>query len=181
MPTWSSRILGLTKMGGAAIAAILMLAGCVESSKPLITSAPPLIGERFEVHLYESFVENKASHFHTAVYQWSEGQYIRASGLASDAKRFVAEPLAGTDFILQSTDENGKRFVFWIGRKFSDGVYQIFALNAEDADEATLSAMCSKETTDLCRITSHEQLVAMARATAAKPVRDPAVAVLVSK
>lgn len=181
MPAWLSRTIARTKTSGAAIAAILMLAGCVESGKPLITGARPLIGERFEVHLYESFVENKASHFHTAVYQWSDGQYVRASGLASDAKRFVAEPLAGTDFVLQSTDEDGKRFVFWIARKLSDGVYQIFALNAEDADEATRSAMCSKDFTVLCRIASHEHLVAMARATAAKPVRDPALAVLLSK
>jgi hypothetical protein len=180
MSTWPSRITHLAKFGACAIVTML-LAGCVESSKPLITNARPLIGERFEVHLYENFVENKASYFHTAVYQWRDGQYLRASGLANDAKRFAAEPLAGSDFILQSTDDEGKRFVFWIGRKLSDGVYLIFALNAEDADEATRTANCSKETTDLCRIATHEHLVAMARAAAAKPVRDAALAVLVSK
>ena len=165
----------------AGLATVLLLTGCVESNSPLISGAKPLIGERFQVHLYEGFIENKASHFHTAVYQWSDGQYVRTSGLASDAKRFVAEPLAGSDFILQSTDEAGKRFVYWIGRKLSDGVYQIFALDADDADIATRTAMCSRETTDLCRINTHQQLVAMAKATAAKPARDHALAVLVSK
>ena len=89
----------------------------------LISDARPLIGQQFEVHLYENFVDGKANDFHAAVYRWKGGQYVRASGLARDAKSFVAQSLAANDFLIQSTDENGKRFDYWIGRKFTDGVY----------------------------------------------------------
>src|SRR4051812_41014240 len=88
----------------AALAAI-SLAACVESHGPLIENAQPLLGPQFEVHLYEDFVDNKASSVHASVYQWKNGQYGRANGLARDAKSFVAQALAGNDFLLQSTDD----------------------------------------------------------------------------
>ena len=86
----------------AATATALALSGCVELQAPLITDARPLLGQQFEVHLYETFVDGKASDFHTSSYFWKDGQYVRGSGLARDAKRFVAQPLAANDFLLQS-------------------------------------------------------------------------------
>ncbi len=38
----------------AATATALALSGCVESQAPLIADARPLLGQRFEVHLYET-------------------------------------------------------------------------------------------------------------------------------
>ena len=173
---------GLHRIGLAAAAtATFTLSACVELQMPLITDARPLIGQQFEVHLYENFVDNKANNFHAAVYRWKDGQYVRASGLASDAKRFVAQPLAANDFIIQSSDENGKRFLYWIGRKLTDGVYLIFPLDETDADDATRNTICGKDQPDFCRIGTNAQLVTLARATAAKPVRDPALGVLLTK
>ena len=57
----------------AAITATLALSGCVESQMPLMTDAKPLLGQQFEVHLYENFVDGKANDFHTSVYQWRDG------------------------------------------------------------------------------------------------------------
>ena len=143
--------------------AILMLSltGCVESTTPIITNAKPLLGQQFNVHLYDEFAEGRPSNFHAAAYRWAGGEYVRANGLGTDAKRFVAEPLAAKDFVIQSTDENGKRFVFWIGRKLHDGAYLIFPLDMTDADDATRKRVCGSGE-DICRISTREQLVAMA-------------------
>lgn len=165
----------------ATAAAALGLSACVESQTPLITDAKPLVGQQFEVHLYESFVDNKATNFHTAAYQWKDGQYVRASGLASDAKRFVAQPLAAGHFILQSSDDNGMRYVYWVARKLSDGTYLVIALDEMDADAATRKAACGTDQPEVCRVKTHDQLVMLAKATAAKPARDASLAVLLSK
>jgi hypothetical protein len=149
---------------------------------PLITDARPLLGQHFEVHLYETFVDGKASDFHSSTYYWKEGQYVRGSGLARDAKRFVAQPLAANDFLLQSSDDNAKLFNYWIGRKLAVGVYLIFPLDETDANDATRKAACGKDLPEgICRVENYEQLVTMARATAAKPVGISALGVVLTK
>src|SRR5262245_42397077 len=121
----------------AAALAALFLSACVQSQAPLITDAQPLLGQQFEVHLYEEFVDNKASGVHASTYQWKDGQYVRASGLAQDAKRFVAVPLAGNDFVIQSSDENGRIFVYWIGRSLTQGGCQIFGITERGRTDTT--------------------------------------------
>lgn len=168
------------KITVAAIAALL-LSACVQSETPLITDAQPLLGQQFEVHLYEEFVDNKASGVHASTYQWKDGQYVRASGLARDARRFVAQPLAGNDFLIQSSDESGKVFLYWLGRRLIPGVYQIFGVNELDVDETTRKAICGDRSSDICWVTTRDQLLTMARATAAKPPRNAAIGVVLSR
>ena len=166
----------------AAVTATSTLSGCVESQMPLMTDARPLLGQQFEVHLYESFVDGKANDFHTSVYRWKDGQYVRGSGLARDAKRFVAQSLAANDFLIQSTNEDAKVFNYWIGRKLAVGAYMIFPLNENDADDATRNAVCGTDQPEgSCRIRTYDQLVTLARATAAKPVREAALGVVLAK
>ena len=160
----------------------LSLSACVESQTPLITDAQPLLGSQFEVHLYEDFIDNKASDAHSSFYQWKDGQYVRGNSLARDAKRFVAQPLAANDFVIQSSDESSKRYVYWIGRKLSPGVYLIFGINEMDADDATRKAICGAQEADgICRVNTQDKLITMARATAAKSPRNAALAVVLSK
>ncbi len=102
------------------------------------------------------------------------------AGLEAMRKRFVAEPLAEKDFVIQSTDEHSKRFVFWIGRKLHDGTYLVFPLNMSDADDATRKKVCGDQV-DVCRILSHDQLLVMARATAGKPPKDPVLGIVLTK
>jgi hypothetical protein len=163
------------------ILAALALSACVESQAPLITDAKPLLGQQFAVHLYEDFVDNKASDVHASVYQWMDGQYVRAYGLASDAKRFVAEPLAGNDFLIQSTDEKRQAYLYWIGRRLTPGVYLIFGVEQADADEATRKAICADPASSICQVTTRDQLLTLARASAAKPPRSPALGVVLGK
>jgi hypothetical protein len=168
------------KLAVAAIAA-LFLSGCVQSEAPLITDAQPLLGQQFEVHLYEDFVENKASGMHAAIYQWKDGQYVRGGGLAQDVKRFVAEPLAGNDFVIQSSDEAGRVHLYWIGRRLSPGVYLIFGVDETAIDDVTRKAICGDRSEVICWVSTRDQLLTMARATAAKPPRNPALGVVLSR
>jgi hypothetical protein len=41
--------------------AAVVSAGCVQSERQLITDAKPLMGESFEAHFFENFVDGKAS------------------------------------------------------------------------------------------------------------------------
>jgi hypothetical protein len=166
----------------AAIIVAIGLVGCVESQNPLITDAKPLLGEQFEVHLYENFVGNKATAFHSAFYQWKDGQYVRTSNLSRDVRKFVARPLDNDDFIVQSTDEQGSSYFYWIGRRLHPGVYLVFPLDENDADEDLRKAACEPGNPEgMCRIKSYQHLVALARATAAKPVRDPTLGVVLAR
>lgn len=166
----------------AAFITTLALSACVESQLPLVTDTQPLIGQQFEAHFYENFVDGKANDFHVSVYRWKDGQYVRASGPAREEIRFVAQPLTGNDYLIQSTNESGKRFFYWIGRKLADGVYLIFPVNETDTDDATRNAMCGKDQPEgFCRIGTYDQLVTLAHATATKPVRKAALGVLLTK
>lgn len=168
------------RLAAAAIAA-LFLSACVQSQTPLITDAQPLLGQQFEVHLYEDFVENKASGMHAAIYQWKDGQYVRAGSLAQDAKRFVAQPLAGNDFIIQSSNDAGSAYLYWVGRRLSPGVYLIFGVDETAAGDATRKALCGDWSDIICWVTTRDQLFRLARATAANPPRNPALGVVLSR
>lgn len=162
--------------------AALTLSACVESRVPFVTNAQPLLGQQFEVHLYEDFVDNKANATHAAVYQWKEGQYVRVSGLSRDAKGFAAQALAGNDFLLQSSYESSGAYVYWIGRKFAPGVYLIFGVDENDTDEATRNAICGVDRPQgVCRVSARDELMTLARATAAKPPKKAALAVVLNR
>ena len=167
---------------GVATAAALMLSGCIESQVPLLTDAHPLLGLAFQANVYEDFVDGKASDFHSSIYGWKDGQYVRASRLARDVKHLVAQPMTETDYLIQITDEDEKVFDYFIGRKIVDGAFVIFALDEADVDDATRTAACAKDQpAGVCQIQTFDQLAMFARATSAKPVRNPTLAVIVAK
>jgi hypothetical protein len=135
-------------------------------------------------------VDKKANDFHSATYQWKDGEYLRASGLARDIRRFVVQPLSSNDFLIQATgdtdkqtsDPNERIFEYWIGRRLVEGVYLIFALDETDVDEATRHTICGDEKpVGICHIQSHDQLVILAHATAIQPVRESALGVILAK
>ena len=66
--------------------AALALTACVKSGMPIVTNAKPLLGQHFNVHLDEYFTDERPSSFHAATYRWVNGEYVRASGLGSDAR-----------------------------------------------------------------------------------------------
>jgi hypothetical protein len=165
-----------------AIFASLSLAACVESRAPIITDAEPLLGQQFGVHLYEEFADKRAGDVHSSAYWWKDGQYVRTYGLARDAKQFVAQPLEGDDFLLQSSNDGQGTYHYWLARKLHTGVYLIFDLDETALDEATRRSVCGTNGIDgICLITTREQLLTVARATAAGPRKPAALGVIVGK
>ena len=165
-----------------AAATMLTLSACVELQIPLLTDTQPLLGQQFEVHLYENFVDGKALDFHTSIYRWKDDKYVRGSGLARDITSFVVKLLEGNDFIIQGTNESERLFNYWIGRRLIYGVYLVFPLDETDVDAATRNAVCAKDQPGgVCMIQTYDQLITLAHGTAAKPVRDPALAVILVK
>ena len=168
----------LKLLAGAALA--FGLAGCVQSEHPLLANAKPLVGEVFEAHFYENFVDGKASKEHTAVYRWKSDQYVRVRGPEQDVASFVGTPLDGADFIVEGTDESKTVFSYWIARKVVDGVYLIVPLDENDADDATRAAACTgKKLTGVCFVERKDQLEKIAHATASKPLHNPTLGVLI--
>jgi hypothetical protein len=166
----------------AAVTAALTLSGCVESTMPLMTDTHPLLGPQFEVRLYESFRNAGVNDFFTSVYSWKDGQYVRANRPTRGPERFVVQYLASNDFLIQSTDERARVYNYWIGRKFADGAYVIFPLNEADADDDTRNVVCGSEQPEgICRIRTYKQLVTLAHATAAQPVREAALGIVLTK
>ena len=99
-----------------------------------MTVAETASREQFKVHLYEDFTGGKRGTSCRFLPLRDTVSIFAQVFSVSDSRRFVAEPLAGSDFVIESTDEQGKRFVFWIGRKLHDGAYLVFPLDIADAD-----------------------------------------------
>ena len=158
------------------------LSACVESKTPLITDAKPLLGESFEVHLYENFNDNKAADLHTATYRWSNGQYERTSGLARDVQRFVAQRLDGNVFLIQSTSHESKTYNYWVGHKLAAGVYSILPVNENDANTSVRESICGTEHPEgVCRVSTYAEVAALARATAKAPEAEASLGVLMAR
>ena len=71
--------------------------------------------------------------------------------------------------------------VIWV-QTLATGVYLIFPLNETDADQATRGAACGTDQPEgICRVRNFDQLVTLARATAAKPIREAALGVVLTR
>jgi hypothetical protein len=170
------------KIALALIFVTLALSACVVSHEPLLTDAQPLLGRHFEAHLYEDFQNAKAGDFHVATYRWEEGKYVRASGLARDAASFVVRELSGDDFIIQSSGGLDKTYNYWVGRRVIPGVYLIVPISEEDVDVAARSAACANAMAEgICTVETYDHLVMLARGTASKPLRNPALGVILPR
>ncbi len=168
-------------VGSLTVAAIL-LSGCVDSEQPLLTNAQPVNGPQFELHIYEKLPEGKAPAFHTVSYTWKDGKYVRSSGLSRDLRSLVVQPMGQSDVIIEGAGDNEKIFNYWLGRKLVEGVYLVFPVNELDSDPAVRAAVCAKDQPEgLCMIKTYDQLNELAQATASKPVRDPALAIVLPK
>jgi hypothetical protein len=169
----------LLHVGAAVIA--LSLAACVQSEKPLLSDGKPTLGQKFEAHLYERVAGSKAFEFNASTYKWKDGKYVPASGFPRDIASFTYQPLEGSDFLVQAADSQSL-FTYWIARKITDGAYLIFPLNEYDSDVATRQATCGKDQGEgPCLISTHEQLLTLARATAAAPLDNPSLGVILTK
>jgi hypothetical protein len=161
---------------GLALASVALLTGCISSNGPILTDGQPLLGK--EPHL-QFYVLRDGTVREPGVekFRWQDGRYIPIGGSAKDIGPFTLHAFEGTDLIVQSI-RAGKPVEYGIARKLADGVYLLAAVDESDADAATQNKFCEKAADVACRVTSREAVLALARATAAKPRAGGGLALL---
>jgi hypothetical protein len=158
----------------------LILAGCVQSEQPLLSDAKPLMGESFEAHFFENFVDGKASVVHTAYYRWTDRRYMLVRGSNERVTSFTGVALDDENFVVEGAVKENTAFNYWVARKMVDGVFLIVPVNETDSDDATRAAACTgKQAEGYCFVEKREELVKLAKATASKTLRDPTLGVIV--
>ena len=159
----------------------LALAGCVDSSGPLLSDSQQAFGPRLRVQLY-TLRGGQAHDPERALFVWRDGRYVHAAGGLREVSAFSVHPFENGDTIIQEVPRNRPRITeYALLHKIADGVYQVLAIDESDADEPTRAAFCGKgdaKDPSPCRITTREQLIAFARATAARRKQDGGLAII---
>ena len=160
----------------AAIAALcaLSVAGCIDSSRPILPDSQPVFGPRLKLQLY-GLRKGFARDPEQVSFTWNGALYAHAGGGLKDVSAFSIHPFEAGDYIIQSVPANRARITeYALMHKLVDGVYHVIAIDEADADEPTRSAFCGKgEKNDRsCRIETRDQLFAFARATAVRQKND---------
>jgi hypothetical protein len=145
----------------------LSLAGCIESSKPIVPDAQPVFGPKLKLQLF-TLREGFARDPERVTYAWNGTHYVRTGGGMRDVRAFSVVPFEAGDFIIQTVPVNRARGTeYAVLHKIDDAVFQVVAINEADADETTRAA-CKHTDGAACRIETRDQLFAFARATAAR-------------
>ena len=163
----------------AAFAALcsLALSGCIDSSGPILTNPQPALGPRLNLQLY-SLREGHAHDPERASFTWDGKLYVRSGGGMKDVSSFTVHPFEAGDYIIQSSQLRHSQIAeYALMRKLAEGVYQVIAIDEDDADAATRAAECKHPSGAACRIETREQLFTFARATAAKRKTDGGLAI----
>jgi hypothetical protein len=148
--------------------AALSLSACIDSAAPILTDAQPLLGQTFNLQFYG--LRKGAAHDPLqARYVWNGKQYAHAGGAMDDVKAFTVHTFEGNDLIAQSVpDERQTTTDYGLLRRLADGVFLLVPVDEDDADEATRTKYCQHADKAACRVSTREQLFALARATAAR-------------
>ena len=165
---------------GLALASLALLTGCISSNGPILTDGQPLLGKEPHLRFYV-LGDGTAREPSAETFRWQDGRYVPVGGNAKDTAKdigpFTLHAFEGSDLIVQSL-RAGKPVEYGVARKLADGVYLLTAVDESDADAATQSKFCEKPPGTACRVTSREAVLALARASAAKPHAGGGLALL---
>lgn len=165
-----TRVMRPTFLTGAFALGAVLLAGCIDSAKPILPDAQPVFGQKLRLQFY-NLNHGVADEPEKATYTWTGARYAHASGGMRDIGAFSVHPFEAGDFIIQSVPARHPEMTeYAVMHKLVDGVFQVVPIDEADADEPTRSANCGKGDKakfSACRIETRDQLLAFARATAA--------------
>ena len=153
---------------GLASLCALLLAGCINSSGPILPDAQPVLGLKLNLQLY-TLRDGHALDPERARFAWDGKRYVHEGGGLKDVASFTLHPFEGGDSIVQSVSARHPEHVeYALMHTLTEGVYTVIAIDEDDADAAARAAQCKHPGGTACRIETREQLVIFARATAAK-------------
>ena len=183
--TMSIRALRIVEKHGRRISAPcvallgFMLSACIDSTAPILSDGKPVFGEQVRFHLY-SLYDGAAHQAQIVTFRWNGARYA-VSGKRHDVSDFTIHDFEGNDAIVQGISvKKGRTIEYALARKLADGTYLVIAIDENDADEPARATLCTKAKSSPCRIETRDQLLAFARATAAKPHQQGGLAVLVT-
>lgn len=147
----------------------LTLGGCIDSAKPILADAKPVLGQRLHLQFY-ALRKGYARDPEQADYVWKDGYYAHAAGGMKDVTGFTVHPFEGGDYIVQTKPNDPKdKIEYALLHPFVAGVYQAVPVDEDDATATVRAANCQKSKNSSCRIETRDQLWTLARATAARP------------
>ncbi len=161
-PRWPVDVAGV-------ILGALLLAGCVESSGPILSDPKKMFGDRVQLQLY-ALRDGEVSSPQAVSFQWNGALYVRNGGGLREMSAFSVHAFEADDLIVETVSVKRPRITeYALARKLRDGVYFLVAIDEADADELTRKDYCKKTGGVACLIETRDQLLAFARATAALP------------
>jgi hypothetical protein len=164
----------MVRAGLAALCA-LSLAGCIDSSGPILADSQDVFGPRLKLQLF-TLRQGHAQDPTQVDFTWNDALYVRAGGGLREVAAFSVHAFEAGDFIIQEVSAKRPRVTeYALLHKLADGVYLVWAIDENDADEPTRAAFCGKggkKDPSPCRIETREQLFAFARATATRQKQD---------
>jgi hypothetical protein len=173
----------LTALGRSVLVllAACLLAACVQSKAPLLTGTKPVLGEEFQLNLFEDFTEGKALSAKISVFRWNGARYAGAryayvSGNSSDVKSLVAEPLDADTFLIEASDD--KVYAYLLGRKLTEGTYRISPVDEKNLDKAAQTRICVAQNSETCTVATRPQLDTFVRASIGKTIPYTMVVVI---
>lgn len=150
----------------AAILGAVSLAACVDSSDAILKNARPVLGQQLRLQFY-TLHNGAADEPDEATYKWDGARYAHASGGMNDVSAFSMHPFEDNSFIVQSVPVKRPQIVeYAVAHKLTDGVYQVVAIDEDDAPPHLRARFCKRADDSHCRIETRAALLQFARATA---------------
>jgi hypothetical protein len=157
---------------GVGLAAMaLVLAGCVESQRPLLEGAQPLYGD-WSVFSHQRLANGRVASpkQEMALIRWTGQRYALVSESQGRVRELTIHPLDADTALIQGVEGGGffgsATFVYAVARKQMDGVWAVIPVDPAAAPQIRARA-CAAGREGRCRIDSRADLIALARATAA--------------
>jgi hypothetical protein len=161
----------IVRAAAAALCA-LSLSGCVDSVGPILTAPQPLFGDDIRLQFYtlrKGFVDEPEQ----ASFKWNGERYVNAGAGMTDVSAFTVHRFEGRAYIVQSVAAKRPNIIeYAVAHKLAEGVFQVNAIDEDDADGTTRARNCKRVDDSPCRITTRAQLIAFARATDARTKSD---------
>jgi hypothetical protein len=157
--------------------AAFMLAACVQAKTSLLGESKPMLGDQFQLNLFEDFTDGKAVEAKTSVFRWNATRYALAGGdPPSGVKFFAAEPLDADTLLIEAS--NGEVYAYLLGRKLAEGTYRILPVDEKYLDKATQTLTCVSQNSDTCTVATRPQLDTFVHASLGKTIAYTMVAVI---
>jgi hypothetical protein len=148
------------------MATMLALSGCVTSEAPVLGQSLQPFGDGAKFQFYS--LRGGAAHEPSLMHlRWTGKSYTALGPDFHKDNALTFHALDGNDLVAQVIDGRPDRKVdYAVLRQAAEGVYLVNPVDEDDADAATRAKFCAAPSG--CRVTTPEQVMGLARATAAK-------------